>query len=374
MRQWMRWLASTVGRVALVTVVTVLLPSAALAALPADELWREDLVNHVVGFGKNATGGKGGNLCRVTHLDDYGPGSLRACAEATGPKWIIFDVSGTIRLRTEIDMKSHKTIDGRGQDVTIANRGFVIGRMPIAGTEPDTNIIIHNLKMKNQTGGGRGFINIAEDASDVWIDHVTIQNSVDEKIYIGSSAGLVSGQVPPKRITISWCHCLRNSGLSRPEGGIKDHCLLISDPSMPEDVGTEVTLHHNFFDRTWVRHPYARHATIHAFNNYWNGVGYGVQACTNVKFLSENDIFQFAAGYTTNPMVDTDTCSDNVPAASVKVANPLLLNGATVEQRSPETIFNPATFYAYTLQAANETLRQTIATKAGWQTTNPYPP
>ena len=56
------------------------------AALPSNELWREDLINNVIGFGKNTTGGKGGTLCQVTNLNDSGTGSLRACAESTGPK------------------------------------------------------------------------------------------------------------------------------------------------------------------------------------------------------------------------------------------------------------------------------------------------
>src|SRR5688572_5599981 len=79
------------------------------AALPSNELWREGLINNVVGFGRNTTGGAGGTLCRVTNLNNSGTGSLRACAEATGPQWIVFDVSGTITLSSEIYIKSNKT-------------------------------------------------------------------------------------------------------------------------------------------------------------------------------------------------------------------------------------------------------------------------
>src|SRR5262245_295910 len=114
------------------------------ATLPSSELWREGLINNVVGFGQNTTGGAGGSLCRVTNLANSGTGSLRACAEHTDPQWIVFDVSGTINLSSEIRIKSNKTIDGRGANITVSGRGFFVG-----GTVPAQNVIIHNIKIDN---------------------------------------------------------------------------------------------------------------------------------------------------------------------------------------------------------------------------------
>src|SRR5689334_20921069 len=180
------------------------LANPASAALPSNELWRENLVNNVVGFGKNTTGGKGGALCQVTNLNDSGAGSLRACAEAAGPMWIVFTVSGTINLQSVVHVTSNKTIDGRGQDITVSNRGFTIGTWTDGGSHSTvSNVIIHNIKMKSNNSNG--MIIIAEDASNIWIDHNTFRDAIDEIIYVGSGSGF--NHPAPYGITISWNHC-----------------------------------------------------------------------------------------------------------------------------------------------------------------------
>ncbi len=342
----------------------LLASSSSIAALPEEELWREELVSNVVGFGKNTTGGKGGTLCRVTSLNDSGAGSLRFCMESDKTLWIIFDVSGVISLKTEILVKSNKTIDGRGQNITITNRGFEFGSWT---KRPNivSNVIIHNITMRDSEGNG--MIMLTEDSSNIWIDHVTFGNAIDERLYIGSngSDGGYRG-MPPHGITVSWIHCSAERLSTPTQGGRGQHCLLISDPSLPEDVGITVTLHHNFYDRTWVRHPYARHATIHAFNNYYNKVHLGAQLCTGAKFYSENEIFDWGKSQGLyNPMVVVGQCGAEAPAAHVKVVNPFLLEGARVDELNPNGIFTPSSFYAYTADAANVTLRSRIINQAG---------
>ena len=336
------------------------------AALPSNELWREDLINNVVGFGKNTIGGKGGTLCQVTNLNDSGAGSLRACAEAVGPMWITFTVSGTITLQSVIHVKSYKTIDGRGQNIVISNKGITIGTWETV-TGPVSHVIIHNISMKNNYSNG--MIIVAENASNVWIDHCTFQNAIDEILYVGSGSTLVSNHIAPYGVTISWNHFLYPTD----DQTWNWAALLVSDPSDTVDVATTITIHHNHY-QTNARHPLARWAKVHSFNNYYHlgqrsGTNTtGAQIRTHGQFYSENEIFdaQHTDGY---PVIKVDqypAFGDSLPD-NVKIVNPWLINGAKVEQLNPSTIFVPSSYYSYTPDTANAALQTAIINGAGRQ-------
>jgi hypothetical protein len=58
------------------------------------------------GFGKYAKGGRGGDVYIVNTLNDAGAGSLRECAEASGPRTCVFSISGEIQLSDQIHVTS----------------------------------------------------------------------------------------------------------------------------------------------------------------------------------------------------------------------------------------------------------------------------
>jgi hypothetical protein len=73
------------------------------------------------GFGMETVAGSGRHLeppsttiIRVTNLNDSGPGSLREALAADGPRTIIFEVSGTIELESNLGVSTpYVTVAGQ---------------------------------------------------------------------------------------------------------------------------------------------------------------------------------------------------------------------------------------------------------------------
>ncbi len=139
-----------------------------------------------VGFGIDTPAGRGGAIYRVTNLADEGPGSLRHGIErVTGPRVIVFEVCGVIRLESDLVVRH----DGHGD----------FGFLTIAGqTAPAPGITL--------AGGG-----ISIQSHDILIQHIAIRpgdrlKPVDNRdcIKIGGYPGHPVHHVVIDHVSCSW--------------------------------------------------------------------------------------------------------------------------------------------------------------------------
>lgn len=129
------------------------------------------------GFGKYATGGRGGEVLVVTNLNDSGPGSLREAVERQSPRIIVFSVSGTIQLKSELDIKyGNVSILGH----SAPGQGITLRDYPIIASEVD-NLIIRYIRSRlgDETKFQGDAISINR-CNNVIVDHCSFSWSSDE--------------------------------------------------------------------------------------------------------------------------------------------------------------------------------------------------
>lgn len=311
----------------------------------SDRPW-ENLVNDIVGFGSNTTGGLGGDVCWVTSLNDSGSGTLRACAESNNTYWIRFQVAGTINLTSPLFVSSNKTIDGRDNNITIAGYG-----LRLHGVD---NVIIHNVEFRGGVGSigdnslNNDAIQIWRGSSNIWIDHVSASNWPDELVDVSHAS---------TDITMSWNRFFH-------EGSGRGYGVLIgSAPNQTGDVNIRITLHHNYFERLSQRLPRIRFAKIHSYNNYfYDWSAYATWASQLSQVRSESNIFE--AVRSTDALKATPAGSDPDPGEA-RDDNSWVIGGAVILERNPQNVFNPASSYNYQVDSADASLRTRIINEAG---------
>lgn len=163
------------------------------------------------GFGMYTTGGRGGKILHVTTLEDgTQQGTFRWACLQSGKRIIVFDVSGTIHLTSQLKMnRDNVTILGQtapGDGICIADYPFQISC---------NNVIIRYMRFRlgnkyvaNHEGDGLG----AMDKNNIIVDHCSVSWSIDECISVYGG----------KNITVQWTigsQSLVNSGHSKGSHG-----------------------------------------------------------------------------------------------------------------------------------------------------------
>ncbi|MBQ9652583.1 MAG: pectate lyase [Prevotella sp.] len=146
------------------------------------------------GFGRYTTGGRGGKVYTVTNLNDSGEGSLRWALSQAGPRTIVFNVDGTIELKSDLNIPSNTTIAGQtapGMGICVTGYPFLI---------KGDNVIVRYMRIRlgsknaeHCTDSWDGFG--ALDHRDLIVDHCSVSWSFDECLSFGGCINT----------TVQWC-------------------------------------------------------------------------------------------------------------------------------------------------------------------------
>lgn len=130
------------------------------------------------GGGKYATGGRGGMVCHVTSLEDdiNDRSSLRYYLSLAGARTIVFDVSGTINLKSQLDItEGSLTIAGQ----TAPGDGICIAGYPVVVKTSNVIIRFVRFRMGDQNNVDGDALSI-DSRRNIMVDHCSFSWSTDE--------------------------------------------------------------------------------------------------------------------------------------------------------------------------------------------------
>jgi pectate lyase len=172
------------------------------------------------GFGRHASGGRGGQLVEVTSLADNGPGSLRAALDTKGPRVVVFKIAGEVKLKDYLSVREpFLTVDGQSSPpggITITGGGLVV---------QTHDVILRHLRIRpGDSTQDNDALNFS-DASRCIADHLSLSWATDETL---SVTGISD------EITVQWC--IISESLNREKHAYASVA-----------GGERVTWHHNLF-------------------------------------------------------------------------------------------------------------------------------
>ncbi|MBN2103558.1 T9SS type A sorting domain-containing protein [bacterium] len=226
------------------------------------------------GWGKYTVGGRGGEVYEVTHLNDRGAGSLRSAVNASGPRTVVFRVSGTIELESNLSVnRPYITIAGQ----TAPGDGICIKKYPLIINTNQVIIRYLRVRLGDESGADEDAVS-GLHRRHIIIDHVSASWSVDETVSVYHCDS----------VTVQWCLISESLYNSTHEKGHHGYGGIWGGPN--------ASFHHNLFAHHSSRNP--RFASGCGNTDFSNNVIYnwGYQSVYGAEKMEENSTtFVFSA-------------------------------------------------------------------------------
>jgi pectate lyase len=191
------------------------------------------------GFGAEAIGGRGGKVLFVTNLNDSGPGSLRAAIESDGPRTVIFRVSGTIALKSNLSVKKpYITIAGQ----TTPGDGICLKDHALSISADHVIIRYIRCRLADNAKSESDALSVSS-GQNIIVDHCSASWSVDETLSASSRGRLGN-------VTVQWCIISESLDNSTHHKGSHGYGSLIRG-----GFGNGYTFHHNLYAHHHARLP-----------------------------------------------------------------------------------------------------------------------
>lgn len=196
------------------------------------------------GFGKNAIGGRNGQIYVVNNLNDSGAGSLRD-AVSQPDRIVVFSVGGLIKIKDRLVVSKRISILGQtapGDGISVYGNGWSFSNAD------DAIVRYIRIRMGKSGASGKDGITIAEGVNMIF-DHVSVSWGRDETFSIsGSEVGNIT---------------IQNSIIAQ---GLQTHSC---GGLMQTSLGNGVSLFRNLYIDNKTRNP-----KVKGTNDFTNNVVY----------------------------------------------------------------------------------------------------
>lgn len=197
------------------------------------------------GFGRFSLGGRGGQVMKVTTLDDYVPGeeppiegSLRAACQAKGPRIVVFEVAGIITLKTGLNItEPYLTIAGQsapGDGVCLKDYACVF--------QNTHDVVVRYLRSRPGDAAGVSLdaFTTGRGCRNIILDHCSASWGNDETLSVSGA--------DQDNLTVQWCMITESLNESHHVKGRHGFGTLLR-------TNGRVTFHHNLYAHHMTRCP-----------------------------------------------------------------------------------------------------------------------